>query len=579
MKYTFKRWFAGLLSVVMVLTLLPVSALEGEGQSSDSPYVIGNDTGQDPVPIDSDGTLEDGGFTCVVDGSTLTITGSGELNASDLPSNKDGIQTVIIKGAVTSIGNNCFDGWTNLQSITLPETLQTIGEDAFHGCSALALTELPAGVTSIGTRAFGDCVSLALKELPAGLKAIESQTFSYCESIKLTEIPDGVTYIDDFAFDHCKDITDLTLPASLQLIDNYAFNSCTGLTQLTLPAGLSSMGFCVFESSGISSLTFLGEVAPTIHPNAFEGANELTEILYPQGASGYDSTGWPQDNIVKEGYKVTVEQSNNGTASASSALAPTDTKITLTAVPAEGYHLDRWETDSNVQIDKSDNSFTMPDHEVTVTPVFGEHTFNNGVCSVCGKLIFEGLGTDESPYLISDPNTLKAFQEYINNDEKHGAGEYFELTNDIDLCDELWTPIGTENQKFQGIFDGNNYTISGLNINSNSENQGLFGCIGGSSIVKNLTVEGSVTGSENVGGIVGSMKDSASVENCSNTGTVNGNISIGGIVGYSEITGTISNCYNTGKVTGTVRNVGGIVGHLFGGTVKNCYNVVTLVEL
>ncbi len=61
------------------------------------------------------------------------------------------------------------------------------------------------------------------------------------------------------------------------------------------------------------------------------------------------------------------------------------------------------------------------------------------------------------------------------------------LTEDVDLNNVEWTPIGNSANKFQGTFDGNNKTISNLVITGNKSDVGLFGMTTNGEI-KNLTV-------------------------------------------------------------------------------------------
>ena len=99
-----------------------------------------------------------------------------------------------------------------------------------------------------------------------------------------------------------------------------------------------------------------------------------------------------------------------------------------------------------------------------------------------------GSGTEENPYLIEDAADLAAFRDIINSTASSTA--YAKLTNDIELSGE-WTPFapssGYATEAFAGIFDGDFHTISGLYINSDKTNQGLFGIINGATI-KNLNV-------------------------------------------------------------------------------------------
>ncbi|MCH5184933.1 MAG: hypothetical protein J1F64_02290, partial [Oscillospiraceae bacterium] len=192
-----------------------------------------------------------------------------------------------------------------------------------------------------------------------------------------------------------------------------------------------------------------------------------------------------------------------------------------------------------------------------------------------------GSGTEDDPYLIETAEQLAALAAAVNGDgENTGnnyAGTYFNLTADIDLgCnrENQWTPIGNYNYylinsddkpQFKGIFDGCGHKISGIYIKSSGYAQGLFGYLGRNGEIKNLIVDGSVSGGYYVGGIVG-MKY-GTVENCGNMGIISGDGGIGGVVGWNYRSG-VNNCYNLGKVSG-----GGVVGNNDSGTVSNCYNL------
>ena len=156
--------------------------------------------------------------------------------------------------------------------------------------------------------------------------------------------------------------------------------------------------------------------------------------------------------------------------------------------------------------------------------------------------------------------------------------------NDIDLssvCGEnidggpvSWTPIGTSSQQYRGTFNGANYTISGLYINSSSANdQGLFGYVGTGGTVKDLSVSGDINGGMYVGGVAGD--NSGTVTNCAFSGSVSGSWYVGGVVGYNYIGGSVTNCYNTGAVNSSGNRVGGVVGYNIS-SVTNCYNTGTV---
>ena len=54
------------------------------------------------------------------------------------------------------------------------------------------------------------------------------------------------------------------------------------------------------------------------------------------------------------------------------------------------------------------------------------------------------------------------------------------LLEDVSLQGQTWTPIGTAEEPFTGVFNGNNKTIDGLTLSNPEMNAGLFGVNSGS---------------------------------------------------------------------------------------------------
>ena len=141
---------------------------------------------------------------------------------------------------------------------------------------------------------------------------------------------------------------------------------------------------------------------------------------------------------------------------------------------------------------------------------------------------------------------------------------------------KTFIPIGNSSNNFQGTFDGNDNTITGLYINQTTDSAaGLFGYVFDAEI-KNLTMQNCkvVSTGKYVGNFVG-YADGVTISNCSAKETeVIGDSDVGGIVGcvFATTVTTITNCYNTGSVRGTGDWVGGIVGECHYATITNCYN-------
>ena len=219
-----------------------------------------------------------------------------------------------------------------------------------------------------------------------------------------------------------------------------------------------------------------------------------------------------------------------------------------------------------------------------------------------------GSGTKDDPYLIADASQLRWFAAQVNDNSKSTICA--QLTADIDLKDEEWTPIGKgSSYAYKGTFDGNSREIKNLYVTGTTSNHyGLFGVLGAGGTIRNLTVSGrvAITGigssSYGIGGIVGQLSGAGTIENCTNKATVSGNFntagivgrvgssggtirgcanlvdisgsnSVGGIVGYAYYGVTASHCYNRGAVTASVSKAGGIVGFMddSGAKFSNCY--------
>lgn len=113
------------------------------------------------------------------------------------------------------------------------------------------------------------------------------------------------------------------------------------------------------------------------------------------------------------------------------------------------------------------------------------------------------------------------------------ANCYFKLDADIKNMSGFSTPIGTNTAVFSGFFDGNNKTLSGININKAGDYVGLFGYTSGATI-QHLTISGSVKGSKYVGGVVGYALNTT-IYNVTNNATVTARYSTDNDAGGSVI--------------------------------------------
>ena len=196
--------------------------------------------------------------------------------------------------------------------------------------------------------------------------------------------------------------------------------------------------------------------------------------------------------------------------------------------------------------------------------------------SECGGVLFSN-----KTYSISTAEEFMKFKKM----------EYYDditivLTNNITINDGVFSvddnlkplynggfvlPEPIENiHSFNGTFDGQGYTISGLYM-SGSGDVGLLGNLEDGAVVKDINVTNSLFIGYNTGSICGKMESGTEVLNVRSQAIVIGSGVVGGIVG--DCSGTIYNCYfNGATISDDCATIGGVVGIVTFGTVYNCVN-------
>ena len=188
-----------------------------------------------------------------------------------------------------------------------------------------------------------------------------------------------------------------------------------------------------------------------------------------------------------------------------------------------------------------------------------------------------GTGEPNDPYQIataeqllsigSDPNLFEknfVMVADIDLDPNLPGGSIFK--NSIITQDESDSVGGHTGPSFEGIFDGNGYTISNLHIEGEyGYDAGLFGKLSG--LVKDLNLTDVVVSGSPCGAIAG-LNHRGMILRCSVTGQISGAENVGGLVG-SNWEASIVECESKVQVTG-VDNVGGMVGNGPGGTIIRC---------
>ncbi|MDD3079722.1 MAG: T9SS type A sorting domain-containing protein [Paludibacter sp.] len=153
----------------------------------------------------------------------------------------------------------------------------------------------------------------------------------------------------------------------------------------------------------------------------------------------------------------------------------------------------------------------------------------------------------------------------------------YKLVNDITLTSS-WIPIGDEQNRFTGTFDGNGKTISGLHFSDTSRNGAGFIGVADGAFIENLSVVNAfVYGGQDVAGIVGRAYAPTTIQKCYTSGSFIGYDHVGGIAGGTKSSGSdgdiniITDCYSTAIIKSTGWQSGGIIGTTINAEISNTY--------
>ncbi len=179
---------------------------------------------------------------------------------------------------------------------------------------------------------------------------------------------------------------------------------------------------------------------------------------------------------------------------------------------------------------------------------------------------------------ISTPEQLAMFANMVNAGNGF-VGKTITLENDVDLSGKFWVPIGSEENAFEGTFNGNGHTIKYTTVNEISNELtgsigGLFGYVRNASIINLSTFGGDIYG-VTAGGIIAIAEGTTNVENVLNRNNVTAEETGGGIIGKIITTNRVQtiniiDSVNYGDIDhlnidfnqNQQINLGGVIGHI-----------------
>lgn len=177
-------------------------------------------------------------------------------------------------------------------------------------------------------------------------------------------------------------------------------------------------------------------------------------------------------------------------------------------------------------------------------------------------------------FLIHNGKELSLFRDAVNGGANNINGR---LAANIDMKSESssgWTPIGydgkSDKKAFSGVFDGNDFSIIGLNVGKDLDFAGLFAYAKNATIKNVLVTDSKIAG--NYAGAICGYAESSTIVNCGNEADVESRYP-DGAAGFCAVVDNclVSNCYNIGSVTSEGK-AGGLFGVEYGESrVWNCY--------
>lgn len=490
---------------------------------------------------------------------------------------------------------------STIRKVTITKQTE-IAIAAFNGCSFIESITIPTSVYSIGECSFQDCIALkclnsatdSSLNIPTNVTEIRQYTFKNCNAVTEIVIPENVTNVATYAFTDCLSVSkinsningEMNLPRNITMIGEYAFQNLELITKVVVPDAVTSIGLGAFKGcSTIEDITlpFIGQSTDATYYNAVFGyifdyqtlrgdscsASLAGNEYYNEKYSSSENSVWQY--TCANGYKYYYGE-HYWYNSYYYYIPTTIKKVTITVqtiIPVAAFN--------NCNFIES---ITIP---TTVTSI-SEYAFQNCTATVNQDYVpkfsywngtdvstsFLGRGTVADPYRLNSAADLVYLATSVNSGDGY-SGKYFTLNVDINLNNKSWTPIGSKQHPFAGVFNGNGKKIYNLSINSDLQYVGLFGYVTGT--VMNLGIDSGTIApitsgaSAYVGSIAGCV--SGLIENCYSKATINVNaknmVYAGGLVGYTESTVIIRNSFSSGNIkiisSDSMAYAGGFVGN------------------
>ncbi len=267
------------------------------------------------------------------------------------------LKSVTLPNSVKRLGENVFEGCTELEEVVLSDRIDWISTNAFFGCTALSRVKLPKNLKLIGDYAFEGCTALTSIEFPEKLLGIGYRSFCECTSLNSISLPDSMKKIDEWAFMNCTGLASLDLGKGINEIGWGAFDGCEALQSLVIPSSVAvTYGFSHCE--GLTEVRFLYGVE-TIGAVSFTGCKKLNNVIIPKSVSAINGCAFKDCDSLTE---ITIPASVK-------TIDPVafENCSNLTVICSEGSAAHRFCEENGIKVKLDSSSLTAEDENVDRT--------------------------------------------------------------------------------------------------------------------------------------------------------------------------------------------------------------------
>ena len=367
------------------------------------------------------------GCSWELNGSVLTIKGSGTVNVGQEPSWRNRVTDIVIEEGPVAIDFVAFRDFESLKRVTLPSTIKKIGKSAFSGCTSLISINIPENLSVVDDGAFSCCYGLVDFNVPKSLTMIGEHVFVECYALAYINVDkDNPVYSSEGGVLFNKDKTKLirypagnktlnkyTIPDTVVTIEDNAFQGAWALKDIDIPDTVMHIGTSAFDrttpyndnsriENGVlyidnhvievrdKNLTEcrIKSGTKSIASGAFVSVRTLKKVIIPEGITAIGKYAFWYDTALESVFiPISVRFIGMGAFESCDSLKNVyyaDSRTSARRITIEGYNEDltnaTWSHDTC--IGGKDHNFGEAVENLAPTCTVGGESSKK--CSVCG---------------------------------------------------------------------------------------------------------------------------------------------------------------------------------------------------